>query len=151
MRKEFNYLFTQPIFVLWQNPCYIAQNAPQRIWISFIFLWKPLNASDFMGGGQLSIVQRKSYHAGSTFQTSITEQLFVTVVHSALAAHMKSLQNQKLIFINKIKPELNFGIIGQELHLILEESQIRQRSAQQQKPLASRQSYLQRSSLWQQF
>jgi len=57
-----------------------------------------------------------------TFQTRITEQLFVTVVHSALAALTKSLQNQKLFCINKIKPELNFGIIRQELHLTVEES-----------------------------
>lgn len=57
-----------------------------------------------------------------TFQTRIMEWLFVIVVHSALAAHMKSLQNQKIIFINKIKPELNFRIIRQELHSVVEES-----------------------------
>lgn len=56
------------------------------------------------------------------FQIRITEQLFATVIHSALAAHMKCRQNQKLIFINKMKPEVNFGIIRQELHLIVEES-----------------------------
>lgn len=38
---------------------------------------------------------------------------------SALAAHRKSVQNLKLIFINKIKLELNIEIIRQELHLVV--------------------------------
>lgn len=58
-------------------------------------------------------------------------------VQNALAAHRKSLQNLKLIFISKIKLELHIGIIRQELHLVVRKV-INQRSAQQHKSLASR-------------
>lgn len=70
--------------------------------------------------GNCLFLRGKAVIQAGPFQIRITEiSQFVIAVHSALAAHRKSLQNQKLTFINMIKPKLIIGMIRQELHLVL--------------------------------